>query len=86
MAIVQKVYEWSKGQLDHSSTFWTMANYTTMDCPGFFETDVIVWREPFSAVEPSMEPFIKNVGCTPAVFSKVCVSRYLKILNFKIYS
>ena len=30
----------AKGQLDHSYTFWTMANYTTVDCLSFFDSDV----------------------------------------------
>ena len=30
----------AKGQLDHSYTFWTMANYTTVDCLCFFDSDV----------------------------------------------
>ena len=35
----------AKRQLDHSYTFWTMANYTTAVCPDFFETDVtsVTW-------------------------------------------
>ena len=31
----------AKGQLDKSYSFLTMANYTTVDCDSFFETDVI---------------------------------------------
>ena len=31
----------AKGQLDHSYTFWTMANYTTVDCLCFLDSDVI---------------------------------------------
>ena len=31
----------AKGQLDNSYTFWTMANYSTVDCDSFFETDVM---------------------------------------------
>ena len=30
----------TKGQLDHSYTFWIMANYTTVDCLCFFDSDV----------------------------------------------
>ena len=30
----------AKGHLDHSYTFWTMANYTTVDCLCFFDSDV----------------------------------------------
>ena len=30
----------AKGQLDHSYTFWTMANYSTVDCLCFFDSDV----------------------------------------------
>ena len=30
----------AKGQLDHLYTFWTMANYTTVDCLCFFDSDV----------------------------------------------
>ena len=30
----------AKGQLVNSYTFWTMANYTTVDCLSFFESDV----------------------------------------------
>ena len=32
-----------RGQIDHSYTFWTMANYTTVDCLCFFDSDVSLW-------------------------------------------
>ena len=44
--IISKLFSYggyilAKGQLDHSYTFWAMANYTTGVCPNFFETDVM---------------------------------------------
>ena len=32
----------AKGHLDHSYPFWTMANYTTVDCLCFFDSDVTI--------------------------------------------